>query len=279
MTICRGLFLLAACLTLVACPKKDDEDEKPNPAAPPATVAPAPDPAPTPTPTTDLKVEGASSKIELRVKAELDGRTDGITGTPLSVAGAKASLQAPTGWQTTKGDFTVSSSADKKAQLAAGALGTESATAKLPAAASALGLASCEWNPPEPLTVGPGKAPATAADGVCTRGGAQVKTAYVSPNDGGLLVVGAWEQGGDVANMFGAMRSITKPTGTGDGSGIAACCAALHQNANSAPPEQKGMVIAAAAMCDSLRSNPQGRAALAQVRGLLAGANVPSTCR
>ncbi|MCC6551631.1 MAG: hypothetical protein IT372_01245 [Polyangiaceae bacterium] len=278
MNVYRGVFLAAALLSLVACKKDDDSDlPPPAPTAPPTTVV-----APTPVPSqpTDLKVEEPGAKIEARVRSELDGRADGITGSPLAVAGAKASLQSPSGWQTTRGDLTVVASPDKKAQIAAGAFGAEGPTGKLAAATSALGLASCQWNAPESLTVGASKLAATAADGVCTRGAAKVRTAYVAPQAEGLLVVGGWDPDGDSAGVFGSMRSITKAAGgTGDASGIAACCAALRQNAKSAPPDQQGALIAAAGMCDAVRNNPQGRAALAQVRALLAGANVPATCR
>jgi hypothetical protein len=54
---------------------------------------------------------------------------------------------------------------------------------------------------------------------------------------------------------------------------------ALRQNANSAPVEQKGIFLAAAGVCDSLKNNPQGRPALAQVRAMLGAFNVPSYCR
>lgn len=278
MHVSRSAFLVAAFLGLIACGNKNDDDAPPPiaPSAPPSIAPVAEQPAPAPTP---MKVEEPKAKIEPRVKAELDGRADGITGTPLAVAGAKASLQAPAGWQTTKGAFTVAASADKKAQLAAGALAAaDSASSKLPDAVSALGLSSCEWGPTESVSVGKTKLAASAADGLCMRGATQVRTAYVAPQAEGLLVVGAWEPAGDAGGVFGAMRSIAKAAG-GDASGIAACCSALRQNANSAPPEQKGFYISAAAVCDGLKNDPQGRAVLGQVRALLMGANVPATCR
>jgi hypothetical protein len=245
---------------------------------------------PTPAPTTsaaDLRPEGptatstptGSSKIEARVKSEVDNRADGITGSPLAVTGAKASMQSPTGWTTTKGEFTVSETPDKKAQLAASSFGPEGATGKLAAATAALGLSACEWGPQESLTVGKTKLASAGADGVCTRGTTQVRTAYVAPTAEALLVVGAWEPGGDAANMFGAMRSIAKATGGGDSSGIAACCAALSQNANSAPPEQKGAYLLAAGACNAARTNPDARAALATVRAALGAASVPASCK
>ncbi|HRI69375.1 MAG TPA: acyltransferase, partial [Polyangium sp.] len=67
--------------------------------------------------------------------------------------------------------------------------------------------------------------------------------------------------------------------GGGGGDGLKPCCDALAQNANSAPPDQKGSLLAAAATCRSLLSNPQGRALLGQVRAALAAAQVPSSCK
>jgi hypothetical protein len=229
-----------------------------------------------------MKPEQPTGKtgIEARVKAEVDTRTDGLTGSPLAVAGALASLQSPTGWATTKsGDFTVAASGDKKAQLAAAAVGPEGASGKLPGAVSALGLASCEWGSPEAVTVGKTKLAATAADGVCMRGTTSIRAAYVAPTAEKLVVVGAWDADGDSASVFGAMRSIAKATGGGDSTGIGACCSALRQNAKSAPPEQQSALLMAAGMCDALKNDPNGRAALAQVRAAAAAANVPSSCR
>jgi hypothetical protein len=70
-----------------------------------------------------------------------------------------------------------------------------------------------------------------------------------------------------------------KPAVGGDATGIRKCCAALAQNANSAPPEQKGGYLAAAAACNGLVNSPQGRQALAGLRGLLLGAQLPAACK
>ncbi|WP_437491763.1 acyltransferase [Sorangium sp. So ce1014] len=66
---------------------------------------------------------------------------------------------------------------------------------------------------------------------------------------------------------------------TGDSSGIRKCCAALRQNAKSAPPEQQGGYLAAASACDGLANSPQGRQALSTLRGLLLGAQMPASCQ
>ena len=89
----------------------------------------------------------------------------------------------------------------------------------------------------------------------------------------GLLVVGTWDDGGDQANVFAAFRSVAKLVQTDS---LAACCAAIRQNAKSAPPAQAGLYILAAGTCDSVRRNP---GAIAQIKSALRGLNVPSSCR
>lgn len=71
-------------------------------------------------------------------------------------------------------------------------------------------------------------------------------------------------------------------TGTGTGvasQSIAKCCAALQQNANSAPLEQKGAYQAAASACLGLKSTPVAQQAFAQLRSFLAGAKMPGACQ
>lgn len=262
----------AAVLAIAACSGSKED--------PSGSAAPPPPPASTPAPTTStlvLTVEGPQPKagIEAHVKAEVDGRSDGITGAALAVTGAGASLQTPTGWETKKGDVTVVTSTDKKSQIGASSGGE----AKLGAAVAAMGLTACEWNPSDRLTIGKNALSGTGADGKCMRGSTPVVAAFVAPTAEGLLVVGAWEAGGDMANVFGSMRAIAKAAGGGGGGGIGPCCAALHQNANSAPPDQKPMYMQAAAICDGLKNNPQASAMMGQVRAALRSANMPSSCR
>ncbi len=271
----RRSLCYAVLPVLAACSSSNNDTT--GGAEPPVTTAPTT----TTTPPLALTVEGPPTKpgVEARVKAEVDRRTDGLTGSAFPVTGARASLQAPTGWTTAKGDVAVATSPDKKAQIAATSFAADGAGGKLPAVIAALGLTGCEWNPAESLAIGKTTLAGDGADGVCTRGAAKVRTAYVAPKAEGLLVVGAWEDGGDSASVFGAMRSIAKAGGAGGSDGIAACCQALRQNAGSAPLDQKPMYIQAAAVCEGLRNSPQGKAALVQVRGLLRGANMPSSCR
>lgn len=92
------------------------------------------------------------------------------------------------------------------------------------------------------------------------------------------VLVAEEDAGADAADASDADADAKKVTG-GDATGIRACCAALSQNANSAPLDQKPMYLQAAAVCQGLVNNPQGRAALGQLRGLLRGANMPSSCK
>jgi hypothetical protein len=272
MKVCKGLGLVALLCFAAGCPEK--EETKPTPLVPPPVVD-----AGTAAPTAAVTVEQPpTAKIEPRVKVELDGRADGITGTAVAQTGATGSLQVPATWTTTKGEPTVSKTADGKSQVAVSSfVAAEGPAAKVAAASTALGLSNCTWNPPEALTVGKNKLPATAADGLCTRGAVQARAAWVAPTAESLLVVGSWDPDGDAGSVFGSMRAIAKPTG-GDPTGIAACCNALSQNAKSAPPDQQLLYGAAISLCQAAKSDPNARQALAGVRAALRGANVPASC-
>lgn len=69
-----------------------------------------------------------------------------------------------------------------------------------------------------------------------------------------------------------------KPGGGGSGN-IAACCAALQQNVNSAPLDQKPYYMAAANACQGMRNTPSAQQAFAQLRMFLAGAKMPGACK
>jgi hypothetical protein len=258
---------------LSGCEEKDEtEPEKTKKEEPEPKTA---EPEPKPDTTTTLTPEPAAPGITPRVKAELDNREDGAEGATLAATGARGTMQVPTGWTSAPASgFTVAKSQDGKAQLAAGGDVT-----KLEDALTALGLSECTWGATETIVVGKDKLQASAADGTCKKSGASVPAVQVTIGDASLLSVGAWEAGGDDKGLFDTLRSVKKTAGTGDSTGIAACCAALQQNSASAPPHQKGAYIAAAGACRSLISSPQGRAALAQVRAMLMGANVPASCR
>ena len=213
--------------------------------------------------------------IEVRVKKEIDDRADGISGTALAVKGAQAALQTPKDWTTTKGDITIVSSADKKASLAAGSLGEE----KVADVEKALGLSACSWNPSESLKIGKDKIAGGGADGLCSRGDAKIKTAMISAPSEHLLVVVAWESGGDDANLFGALRSMVRAGGGGGGGGLAACCKALEQNAVSAPPDKKGAYTIAIGACKAALGNKDVVAAIRGVQAAAKGINLPADCK
>ena len=285
VTFSTSAMAMLTVLAVAGCPK---EEEETGPVSPPSSTATSTTAASTPlVPATASAVSSGSGNkppIEARAKAELDNKDPTNTaGNTLAVEGSKGSFVTPTAWTTTKsGVWHVSSSTDQKSKFASGSFGTEDANSKLGDIANALGYTECEWGSPESIAMGKDKLPTSVADGVCLRAGAPVRTAYAILAGEGLniLSVGGWDTGGgNAAEVFEVFRNVKKTAGTGDASGIAACCAALSQNAQNAPPEQKGAYLAAAGACNSLRNSPQGRAALAQVRGLLAGANVPATCK
>ena len=68
--------------------------------------------------------------------------------------------------------------------------------------------------------------------------------------------------------------------GPGNASGsIAKCCAALQQNVNSAPLDQKPYYMAAANACNGMRNTPSAQQAFGQLRMFLAGAKMPGACK
>lgn len=93
------------------------------------------------------------------------------------------------------------------------------------------------------------------------------------------VVLKTEEDAGPPADMDAGADAAVKTGGGGDPTGIRKCCSALRQNANSAPLDQKGSLLSAAAMCDGLVNSPQGRQALGAVRGMLKGAGVPASCQ
>lgn len=222
--------------------------EKPAPLTAPSTVEPVA-PAPSATPSALVPVDAvASAGLALK---ELNNRSDGISGTTVAVAGAKATLQFPTGWKATKGEVQTSVASDERARLAASAAGPDGYNGALVKQASALGLSGCDWKPAQPATLGKDHLAGQVGDGTCKRGAGNVSAAFMTAE--GLVVVGAWDEGGDKDSVFGSMRSIAKAAaGTGGGSGsLLACCRGLAQNAKSAPPPQNGYMAQAAVLCES----------------------------
>lgn len=272
-----GTFVLVGC--------KDKEETADPPPAPPPSAAVVPSitaEAPAPKPTTSLIPESAVAGIAARVKGEVDSKEPDAGARGSTIVAGKATFAAPSGWAAGKsGIWSTATAADKKSAVTAGNFAaTETANAKLTEAAAALGYSDCQWAPPETVTVGKDKLAGVAGDGNCKQGGAPVKAAYVAFDSMKVLALGGWADGSDASGLFSTFRHAKGVAGGGgDSTGIAACCSALSQNAGSAPPDQKGAYLQAAAACKALVSNPQGRALLASVRGMLAGASVPATCR
>ena len=81
----------------------------------------------------------------------------------------------------------------------------------------------------------------------------------------------------------GMKQEGAKPMGTGKkatGEGLENCCAALKQNAESAPEPTKTYMLQAAAQCSALAAAGQGKdGALAIVQRVLRGASLPAGCR
>jgi hypothetical protein len=60
---------------------------------------------------------------------------------------------------------------------------------------------------------------------------------------------------------------------------IAKCCAALQQNANSAPLDQKAYYMMAASQCNGMKNTPSAQQAFGQLRAYLQGAKMPGACK
>ncbi|MSP24551.1 MAG: hypothetical protein EXR75_05175 [Myxococcales bacterium] len=287
-----SVLCLLATVAVAGCKTTEEETEAPAksatattttvvPVAPSTAVAPPTATVAQIVPDTGSPTGGSGSVA----KTELDGRAPdaGHAGATISITGSKATFVVPGGWTTKPGEYSVSTAADGKARFAATAYKDGEAPAtKLGAAATALGLTDCAWGTADSISLGKDKLPASAADGTCKRDGNPVKAVYAatSGKDMHVLAVSAWDEGSDNKGALNTLRSCKGATGgTGDPTGIGACCSALKQNAASAPITQKGAYLAAAGLCQSLVSNPQGKAALSGVRAMLAGAGVPPACR
>jgi hypothetical protein len=62
--------------------------------------------------------------------------------------------------------------------------------------------------------------------------------------------------------------------------GLAACCAALRQNAANAPEPTKGYMMTAAGVCDgAAQSGVDKDGTLKTIRAMLKGAGVPTDCK
>ena len=77
-----------------------------------------------------------------------------------------------------------------------------------------------------------------------------------------------------------ASASVKKPTGGGaPAQSFAKCCAALTQNAASAPEPTKTTLTQAAGMCNSLvAAGKSGPGVVSAIQGVLRGVGMPSAC-
>ena len=110
-----------------------------------------------------------------------------------------------------------------------------------------------------------------------------VPTAAVSaapaPTPSAPVVVAPEEDAGSDAGADAGVDAGHHAGGGGDPTGIKKCCQALRNNAQSAPLDQRPALLGAAGMCEGMVNNPQGRTALAALRGMLRGASMPSACQ
>jgi hypothetical protein len=76
-----------------------------------------------------------------------------------------------------------------------------------------------------------------------------------------------------------ASASVKKPTGGVPAQSFAKCCAALTQNAASAPEPTKTTLTQAAGMCNSLvAAGKSGPGVVSAIQGALRGIGMPSAC-
>ncbi len=285
----QSALVVFATFGLAGCPEESTEETGPPQSSADTSTADT-TPSATAAPTVALTVDNGPGTpgVTPRAKMALDGQPPdgGATGGgTFAVKGTKGSFGVPKGWATsTAGDFSVRAAADKKSSFTATGWGEkEDPSTKRDPAAAALQLTDCVWGAPESISLGKDKLPATVADGTCKRAGVNSPVVYatIAGDDLNVAALGTWDDpGGNQNTVFSIFKSAKKAGGgTGDPSGIAACCAALQQNSVNAPIQQKGYYLAALGICNSLRSNPQGRAALGQVRAALQSANVPAACQ
>ena len=74
--------------------------------------------------------------------------------------------------------------------------------------------------------------------------------------------------------------AVTKSSGVRKASGLAQCCAALRQNATSAPPPTKDYMLYAAGVCDMAAAQGKDKAsAVGVITAALKGAGMPAACK
>jgi hypothetical protein len=280
-----------AIIAVAGCPKKDDDTTEPSKTdesedgkdedgdedGDEADDGDTPEPKPSSKP---AQLEPDTPKpASGRAASELDGGKEPSsdwTGTDLTAGRAK--FVTGKDWKkSSKEGFTVYESKDGKSRF--GAKGSSNPSGDLEAAAKALGLTDCKWGTAGSISMGKDNLAADVADGTCKRGAGEVNAVYAALSDEGSIAIGSWDSGGDDKAVFDTFRSVTKAAGGKGLNPIAACCAAIQQNAASAPPQYKGVYIAAAGACNAAKSNPNVAAGLAAARAGLVGVKVPAACR
>lgn len=280
----RSAIALMAIFAVAGCPKKDDdtsseptketsEDKDSDDGDGDDGDSPEPQPSSKP-----AKLEPDTPKpASGRAASELDGGKEpaaDFTGSNLTAGRTK--FTAGKDWKQSNTDgYSIYESADGKARF--GAKGSTTPSGDLEAAAKALGLSECKWGTAGSIAMGKDKLAADVADGTCKRGAGEVNAVYAAMSDEGTIAMGAWDSGGDDKSVFESFRSATKVTGGVNP--IAACCAAIMQNAASAPPQYKGVYIAAAGACNAAKNNPNFAQGLAAARAGLVGVAVPAACK
>lgn len=282
----RALFALSLVALTAACKDKDesgDDGSKKSAVSAAATQSAAPTPPP-PAETATAAAVVPETPTGL-ARTELDGKEPdaGWSGGTLVVS--KLTFTTPQGWASKSGDFNSASAADGSSGFSAGKYPDGAAATSLrDAAAKALGLTECNWGSADGISLGKDKLAAQASDGTCKHDGKAAKAIFASTSgtDMNVLAVGFFDEGKDMKPMLNTFRSAKGASVGGakvDNSGIAACCAAIRQNKASAPLMYQGMYAAAEGACAAAMGNPQGKAALASVRGMLSAAGVPAACR
>ena len=263
----RSALALIAMFAVVGCPKKEstteepsketseDGDNKSDKGEDGGDDAKDPEPKASAKP---AKLEPDQPKpASGRAAQELDGGKEpasDFSGTDMT-AGRTKFVGAKDWKKSSSEGFTVFEAADGKARFAAN--GSSNPSGDLEKAAKALGLTDCKWGTAGSISLGKDNLAADVADGTCKRGAGEVQAVYATLADEGSIAIGSWDAGGDDKSVFESFRSATKVTATGFNP-IAACCAALAQNAASAPPQFKGAYIAAAGACNAVKNDPEG---------------------
>jgi len=289
----RALIALSLVALTAACDKDKDKDkDESGDDAKKSTATATAQPTAAATPTATAAATAVAVVPDTGgglARAELDGKEPdaGWSGGTLVVN--KLTFTTPKDWKTSSGDFNAAVAADGSSGFAAGKYPDGAAPVSLrDAAAKAIGLTECAWGTADSISLGKDKLAAQAADGTCKRDGKPAKAIFAATagKDMNVLAVGSFDEGKDMKPVVNTFRSAKGANvgpavaGNTDPSGLAACCAAIRQNKASAPPMMQGAYAAAEGACFQAMKDPQGKAALGAIRGMLSMAGgAPASCR